>query len=62
MGRKLAAAREAVLAGTDGWGSLVKSGIAGNLIHRIELSKFRNWVDRVSGRRTACVGSVVDGR
>ena len=45
MGRKLAAAREAVLAGTDGWGSLVKSGIAGNLIHRIELSKFRNWVD-----------------
>ena len=45
IGRKLAVAREAVLAGTDGWGNLMKSGIAGNLIHRIELSKFRNWID-----------------
>ena len=45
MGRKLAEAREAVLAGTAGWGSLVKNGIAGNLIHPIEQSKFRDWID-----------------
>ena len=46
MGRKLSAARDAVIAGADGWGNLVKNGIAGNLIHPIELSKFRNWIDR----------------
>ena len=45
MGRKLAEAREAVFAGTEGWGSLVKNGIAGNLIHPIEQSKFRDWID-----------------
>ena len=45
MSRKLAEAREAVLAGTKGWGNLVKNGIAGNLIHPIEQSKFRDWVD-----------------
>ena len=44
-GRKLAEAREAVLAGTEGWGNLVKNGIAGNLIHPIEQSKFRDWID-----------------
>ena len=46
MGRKLSAARDAVLTGADGWGNLVKRGIAGNLIHPIEQSKFRNWIDR----------------
>ena len=45
MGRKLAEAREAVLAGAEGWGNLVKNGIAGNLIHPIEQSKFRDWID-----------------
>ena len=45
MGHKLAAAREAVLAGTEDWGRLVKGGIAGNLIHPIEQSKFRDWID-----------------
>ena len=44
-GRKLAEARESVLAGTEGWGSLIKNGIAGNLIHPIEQSKFRDWID-----------------
>ena len=46
IGRKLAAAREAVLAGTDGWSSLVKKGIASNLIYHISQVKFRDWVDR----------------
>ena len=44
-GRKLAEAREAVIAGTESWGGLVKNGISGNLIHPIEQSKFRNWID-----------------
>ena len=45
IGRKLAEARESVLAGVEGWVSMVKAGIAGNLIHPIEQSKFRNWID-----------------
>ncbi len=45
IARKLAQARQAMLAGTDGWGDLVKRGIAGNLIHPIEQSKFRHWID-----------------
>ena len=45
IGQKLAEAREAALSGADGWGSLVKSGMAGNLIHPIEQSKFRHWID-----------------
>ena len=45
MSRKLAEAREAVLVGTEGWGNLVKNGIVGNLMHPIEQSKFRDWID-----------------
>ena len=45
IGRRLSAARAAVLNDKDGWGDLVKSGIAGNLIFRIDLSKFRDWLD-----------------
>ncbi len=45
IGRKLTEAREAVLAGSDGWGSLVKRGIAGNLINGIEQARFRDWID-----------------
>ena len=45
IGRKLAKAREAALAGSEDWGSQVKGGVAGNLIFRIEQSKFRHWID-----------------
>ena len=45
IGKKLREAREAVLAGTAGWGNLVKSGIAGNLIFSINQAKFRDWID-----------------
>ena len=45
LSRKLAQAREAVLAGAQGWDSLVKSGVNSNLIHRVELKKFRDWLD-----------------
>ena len=44
IGRKLAVARQAVLDETDSWADLVKTGISGNLIHRVELAKFRDWV------------------
>ena len=45
MGQKLAEARESILSGGDGWGGLVKGGLAGNLIYPIEQSKFRHWID-----------------
>ena len=45
IGRKLAVARDAVLADADGWSGLVKSGIAGILIHHILQSRLRNWID-----------------
>ena len=43
--RKLETAREAVLAGDEGWSALVKRGVAGNLIFSVQQSKFRNWLD-----------------
>ena len=45
IGHKLARARAAVLEGTEDWAPLVKRGIGGNLIFRIEQAKFRDWVD-----------------
>ena len=45
MSRKLAHAREAVLSGGQDWDTLVKSGIDGNLIHPVELKRFRDWID-----------------
>ena len=45
IGRKLATAKTAVLNQSDGWGDLVKSGIAGNLIFPINQAKFRDWID-----------------
>ena len=45
MGRKLANARKAVLSGEDSWSTLVKRGIAGNLIFSVQQSRFRNWLN-----------------
>jgi len=45
MGRKLVDSREVVLADGDSWSTLVKRGIAGNLIFSVQQSKFRNWLD-----------------
>ena len=45
MGRKLAAARSAVMESADGWAALVKRGIGGNLIFSVEQKKFRDWID-----------------
>ncbi len=42
---KLKLAREAVLAGDDGWQDLVGRGIAGNLIHNVTQAKFRDWIN-----------------
>ena len=45
MNRRLAEAREAVLSGAEDWASLVKRGIAGNIIHNVQQSRFRSWID-----------------
>ncbi len=43
--RKVAAARKAVLSNDHAWAGLVKKGISSNLIHRISLAQFGDWVD-----------------
>ena len=48
IGRKLATAREAVLAGTDDWPVLVKRGVTGNLIFSIQQAKFKEWINTYS--------------
>ena len=47
IGQKLAAAREAVLNGSDDWASQVNTGIYStyNLIHHISMMKLRDWVN-----------------
>jgi len=45
IARKLATAREAVLAGTGDWPDLVKRGITGNLIFSIQQAKFKDWIN-----------------
>ena len=45
IGGRLAAARRTVTQGGDDWIDLVKRGIGGNLVHRIEQAKFRDWID-----------------
>ena len=45
IGSRLADARESVIADAGDWANKVKSGIAGNLIHPIQQSKFRHWID-----------------
>ena len=44
-GRKLEAARQAVLEGADGWTDLVRAGIAVNFIHFTQIARFRDWMD-----------------
>ena len=44
-GRRLEDARRTVLAGGEDWNTLVKIGIAGNLIYSVQQSRFRNWLD-----------------
>ena len=48
MGRKLAEAREAVLAGQAGWDDLVKSGINNNPVHPMQQVRIRNWMEESS--------------
>ena len=51
LGRKLALARESVLAGADDWASLVNAGLFNsnnNLIHYIQLSKVHDWINESS--------------
>ena len=45
IGRKLAEAREAVLAGIDDWANGLKGGFADNLIYYVSQVRFREWID-----------------
>ena len=44
ISRKLADAREAVLASSSEWPELLKKGMIGNIVHPIQLARFRDWV------------------
>ena len=48
IGERLAAARDGVHEGADGWEALVKRGITGNPIFSIEQAKLRDWFDQSS--------------
>ena len=45
IGRKFTDAREAVLNGSDDWADQVRSGVAVNFIHRVQIAKLRDWID-----------------
>ena len=47
IGRDLAVARKAVSANAEGWAVLLRKALGGtnNLIHNIQLAKFRDWVE-----------------
>ena len=46
IGQKLAAAREAVLSGSDDWPDQVNTGLpSGNLLHFIQTERLRDWVN-----------------
>ena len=45
IGQRIAQAREAALGRASNWPELVKNSISSNLIHRVEIAKFRDWVD-----------------
>ena len=45
IGQRLAAGRKAVLSDAEGWQTLVKKGITGNLVFSIAQSNFRRWID-----------------
>ena len=46
IGRKLAAARGAVVSGAEGWERMVKTGISNNLIFSMTQVDLRNWMDQ----------------
>ena len=58
IGRKLAAAREAALAGADHWADLVKAGISGNVIHFIQQDNLRRWIDRFPDDALRALGAL----
>ena len=45
IAERLAAARNAVLNNAIEWTDLVKSGVSGNIIHSVQQTKFRDWLD-----------------
>ena len=45
VGRKLVAARQAVLTGSDDWVDSVRSGISANFVHFTQTGNFRDWMN-----------------
>ena len=45
IGQRLAEASEAALVQSSSWPDLVKRGLNSNLIHRVSIAKFRDWID-----------------
>ena len=45
-GRKLEAAREAVLASSEDWADLVKRGVTVNFVFPVQIAKMRDWIDK----------------
>ena len=49
IGYTLAQARDAVLGEAVNWQAFVKRGISGNLVYRIQQTRFRYWIDQSPG-------------
>ena len=44
FGQRLAEARESALVQSDDWSDLAKRGITSNLVHRVSIAQFRDWI------------------
>ena len=62
IGRRLSSAREAALNGGGDWAELVKRGIGGNLIHNVQQSRFRSWIDESPDDALRALRAIWTGR
>ena len=58
IGQRVAEAREATLAQSSNWVGLVKNSITSNLIHPVEIAKFRDWVDDAPGEALSALRAI----
>ena len=61
IGRKLAEARKAVVAGDEQWSELVKAGMLGNLVYYIVLVKLLDWIDNAPDEALAALEALWGG-
>ena len=60
IGRRIAEAREAVLAQSSNWASLAKNSISSNLIFHVSIAKFRDWVDGAPDEALSALQAIWD--